>query len=398
MTEVEVIDPGLTELDWQEMKSASGYGPEVETLRGYLDIEEEDIRLDGERGEQVEALNSYLPNYEVYNPGEIDSVLLDEIALKYGIKGGLESNVLMLPFGERNIIGREQRLLYFALALDENGNLNRDPKIKEYGGVDQLPKNRIVSFGDCNVACPYCKRDCQFVDDSGHPILSLPVPISAVASLGEGAIGRGETVRFSGGDPVMYPRATLALAEYFFTRHGSKVSIAHNGSGTEWVSRMLPYLNSAAIDLKAPPDKIAEIMGIRPSAGPVMYERSLRTQELLSKGGVLLDVRTPIFGETTLDDMKTLAEAFCSKKKKKKTFWTWRLYKPVEGCTWQAPVMERVSEMHLQVSSEFPDLWMGIRAKWERGGMQYYREGRQIAVSSDTSDVISSEFGSGNKI
>lgn len=335
-------------------------------------------------------------NYLLYEPGEIDEPLLQKILEKYRLT--LDTYVLVLPYGERNKIGWETRCLYFALALSQENKLNKAPEIKNIEeNYEKLPITRIVSFGDCNVACPYCKRDCQFIDASGKPIISIPVPIKAIAQLAEGAVRRNETVRFSGGDPVVYPRQTLALAEYLMERHGAKISIAHNDSGPHWVEKMLPYLSSAAIDLKTVPEKMGKIMGITSEKGIRMYQFSLETQKLISEVGVLLDVRTPIFGDTTTEEMLRLAEDI-NKNNRDYAFWTWRLYKPVEKCDWSVPRKENTIEMMQKVSSVFPDLWMGMRAKWEKGGMLYVRNGRIISKTPDVSKKDELEMGSGNSI
>jgi pyruvate formate lyase activating enzyme len=335
-------------------------------------------------------------NYLLFEPGEIDENLLEEILRRYRLS--LESPVLILPYGERNKIGWETRYLYFALALTPEGKFNPEPQISKLEEkFANLPKTRIISFGNCNVACPYCKRDCQFVDESGKPIISIPIPIKDIARLMEGAYERGEIVRFSGGDPVVYPLQTLALAEYMWRRHETKVSIAHNGSGPRWVEKMLPYLSSAAIDLKGVPEKIGKIMGIHPERGKLFFELSLKTQRLISGSGIKLDVRTPIFGDTTLEEMLRLAEAISENNNLSYTFWTWRMYKPVRGCEFEVPTKENTIELMLKVSQEFPDLWMGIRAKWERGGMIFIRKGT-IIRTPDVTDKDEEEIGSGNKI
>ncbi|HEY9650238.1 MAG TPA: hypothetical protein V6C95_06220, partial [Coleofasciculaceae cyanobacterium] len=99
--------------------------------------------------------------------------------------------------------------------------------------------------------------------------------------------------------------------------------------------------------------------------------------------------------DTTLDEMRQLAQDICQNDPAF-TFWTWRLYKPVEGCDWLAPDKERVFEMLAQVSAAFPDHWMGIRAKWHKGGMVYYRGGT-IVNQAEAAAISDREApGSGN--
>ena len=339
---------------------------------------------------------SQAAGYEIYEPGEVDRAILDPILKEFKLTP--ESPVLMLPYGRRGGVGFEIRKLYFAPALNgANGALGSDATVSAIP-VQSLPVTRIISFGDCNVACGYCKRDMQFIDEDGVPTASTKVPVLDVARLAEGAVRRGEIPRFSGGDPVMFPSVTLALAKYIDARYGEKVSIAHNGSGTKWVERLVPYLSSAAIDLKAVPEKIGSIMGIDPKKGQSMYDRSLATQRVVSSNGILLDVRTPIFGDTIVSDMERLAESIVRVNDLRYTFWTWRMYKPVAGCEYPVPTMDMVIDMMQKVSAQHSQLWMGMRAKWDRGGMLFMRGGKIISTTSDVEVKVQDEFGSGNRV
>lgn len=333
------------------------------------------------------------PQYNIFEPGEVDEASYQEVCDRYKLVP--ESVVSMLPYGGNNKVGWETRRLYFDLARGEDGTFNTDPILRPTAGATpDLPVTRIFSFGECNVSCGYCKRDLQFRDEQGEVIAATDVALRDLFALAEGAQSRGETVRFSGGDPVMFPRQTLAIAEYMAERHGAKVSIAHNGSGTKWVERLAPYLSSAAIDLKAVPERMGYIMGVDDEKGERIYRHSEATQKILSDAGVILDVRTPIFGDTTIEDMRRLAETVTNNDPRT-TFWTWRLYKAVHGCDWIVPDKDHVFEMLNQISEEFPEHWMGVRAKWERGGMAYWLGGEQLTpMDMDDTEVR----GSGNNI
>lgn len=326
--------------------------------------------------------------YKIYEPRDIDVALAGECLRKQGLD--TSHKVSMLPYGAMGNVGFETRRLYFALALGEEGIFSERPVLRGSAQEDVkeiLPVTRIFSFGRCNVACPYCKRDCQFIGDDGLPIIATPVEVLDLFRLAEGAQERGETVRFSGGDPVMFPRETLAIADYMNRRHGAKVSIAHNGSGTAWVRKLALFLSSAAIDLKAVPERMGQVMGVSRELGEKIFRLSTETQKAITESGALLDVRTPVFGDTSLDDMMRLAKVITGNNPRF-TFWTWRMYKPVEGCNWTVPEKERVFQMMQIVSEAFPSHWLGVRAKWERGGMVYFLGGRMVnqeetAVFSD---------------
>ncbi|NTV30745.1 hypothetical protein HGA91_02070 [candidate division WWE3 bacterium] len=343
-------------------------------------------------------------SYDLFGQGEINVDAWAAICAHHNIDP--HQPVLMLPHGKTTTAGGQKisrilwevRKLYFYQVVDTIGQLWSASRISTIDELPSgLPMTRIISFGECNVSCPYCKRDCQFRDDDGEVIVSILVPLSQVLAGCVGAHSRGEIVRFSGGDPVMFRRETEAIAEYLAAVHGTKVSIAHNGSGTSWVKRLLPNLSSAAIDLKAVPEKIGMVMGIKSEQGQAMYTRSLATQAVVSQGGALLDVRTPVFGTTSTDEMRRLAYDICRVNDLRYTFWTWRLYKAVQGCDWEVAEKDRVIEQMQRVSAEFPDLWLGIRAKWQRGGMEYLRAGRVIDHSADAEAGYDAEIGSGNQ-
>lgn len=316
---------------------------------------------------------------------------------------GLDQNkpVTMLPYGSGNVVGREIRYYFFDLARVEDGYLNTNPFLRpvtEQPITKNLQVTRIFSFGRCNVHCPYCKRDCQFIDDDGNVIGTAEVSLEDLFRMAERAVAFGEIIRFSGGDPVMFTRICLAISAYVNELYGARTSIAHNGSGPAWVKQMLPMMDSSAIDLKAVPEKMGKIMGISQEAGEKIYRKSIETQALFSDpltntNHAILDVRTPIFGDTNLEDMMRLG-ADITKGDPRVVFWTWRLYKPVRGCDWLVPEKDAVIEMLKKASAKYPNHWMGIRAKWHGGGMLYFRDGQIVNAEEnlDTEEAV----GSGN--
>jgi len=317
-----------------------------------------------------------MTSYQIFQPGQIDEALFRAACAEFRLDP--DGSAFMLPYGDNSKVGWETRRLYFDLARGEDGLFNTKPVLRAVPDVrSALPVTRIFSFGKCNVSCPYCKRDCQFRDENGNIIVATHVLLRDLFGLADGAHERGETVRFSGGDPVVFPKETLAIGKYMRERHGAKVSIAHNGSGPAWVRKLAPDLSSAAIDLKAVPERMGAVMGVGGSLGERIYKLSEETQRILCEHDVILDVRTPIFGDTSLDEMRRLAETV-ARNNLRTTFWTWRLYKAVHGCDWEIPQKERVFEMLDRISEEFPLYWMGVRAKWERGGMMYWLNGTRI--------------------
>jgi hypothetical protein len=203
----------------------------------------------------------------------------------------------------------------------------------------------------------------------------------------------------------MYSLQCMAIAEYVRSLGGT-VSIAHNGSGPSFVKNLLPFMSSAAIDIKATKRDIAKVLGLPEKVALKHYTNSFITQSLFhntatNPNGAILDVRTPVFGldpdpssvQTTLEDMLQLGKEIMDVNDPRRTFWTWRLYKQVDNCVWKTPNLENVLEMLSTVSKEYPKQWMGIRAKWHGGGMLYYYGG--MCVNPEPLDTQEKK-GSGN--
>lgn len=256
----------------------------------------------------------------------------------------------------KGVVGGEIRPLYFYKAM----------------GVDVVDA-RIISFGACNFSCPYCKREGNFRSSDGSIISAINCVIDSLYKVVDDAIDKKQVVRLSGGDPVVFPEASLAIAKRVREK-GGRLSLAHNGSSPSFVKKLIGHgLESAAIDLKAPRSDMSHRAGLKNGMGAKMYDRSIETQDLLSSSGVLVDVRTPIFSTTTLDDLLEMAADIVKGGRGENEFWTLRVYKPVVGCDWEPPRnIETVIWMIEQVKAEYPNLKMGLRAKWEPEGFLYF--------------------------
>ncbi|MEI8344399.1 MAG: radical SAM protein [Candidatus Moraniibacteriota bacterium] len=267
-----------------------------------------------------------------------------------------ESRKRMKVLGHHGVVGAEVRPLYFFKGLGK-----------------KVVDARIVSFGACNFACPYCKRDGAFRAPDGSIVSAIDCTIEDLLKVCDDAIAKGQVVRLSGGDPVVFPEASVAIGEYVRKKSG-RLSIAHNGSSPQFIKRMIDLgLESAAIDLKGTKSDLGHRAGLKNGLGAKMYERSVETQDILSSSGVFVDVRTPIFSNTTLDDLLEMATDIVSGGSGEREFWTLRLYKPVAGCDWDAPRnTESVIWMIEEVKKAYPSLKMGLRAKWEPEGFLYF--------------------------
>lgn len=330
---------------------------------------------------------------DVFKKAPIENLeIYKRILSKYNLQPN--TMVSVLPF--RDKVGRETRNLYYHLAIDEDtGRFSNETKlslseISDKDLVQHMPTTRLFSFGECNALCPYCKRDMQFIDSNGVPMATGYTSLENLFGLAEAAVRDGEIVRFSGGDPVLFPKICYAIGEYINTVHGAFCSIAHNGSGVGFVRKLLPYMSCAAIDIKAPIRYYHTVLGLSEREGKLHFNNAVKCHALFNSkdtnpNGAILDIRTPIFGahedpnvpQTSLSDMMELG-AFVSQNDPSLTFWTWRLYKEVVGCEWTVPNVDDVLLMIQKVSEAYPNHWMGVRAKWHGGGMMYFKGGKHI--------------------
>lgn len=250
-------------------------------------------------------------------------------------------------------IGKEIRSLFFYRAFGEN-----------------VPICRVISFGACNFYCRYCKRNGYFRSIDGSIIDSIKIDISRLFTVCDNAMEKEQVIRLSGGDPVMFPETSIALAQYV-KKHAGRISIAHNGSSPAFIREISKYIESAAIDLKAPVSYMSTIVGLNHEIATSMFWRSMETQRILLENGVMLDVRTPIFNFTTLDDLLLLAEELARNNGDKKFFWTLRAYSEVVGCEFKKPRIENLIWMANKVKKIFPKFTIGIRAKWNTRNFIY---------------------------
>jgi len=242
--------------------------------------------------------------------------------------------------------------------------------LKAFGREEE--RARIVAFGRCNYHCPYCRRDAQFVDDRGNVLTSREVSDDEIFALLEEALERGERIRLSGGDPCMHPRDSLRIAQWAAKR-GEQISLCHNGSSPAYIRRMAPYLAYAAIDLKAiNPDEYALRSGIDVHvARKVLSHFEEVCWHVLKNETSLLDVRTCVFSDTTLDDLMEMAQRIATLGHSNRVFWTIRQYNSVDGIDWHPLCQETLEEWIGIISEMYGALHIGCRLAWE-GGLFYH--------------------------
>lgn len=55
----------------------------------------------------------------------------------------------------------------------------------------------IISFGGCNFHCPYCKRDCQYIDSEGNVIKTRNVSMATLKEMIDKECSKNRRVRLS---------------------------------------------------------------------------------------------------------------------------------------------------------------------------------------------------------
>ncbi len=234
----------------------------------------------------------------------------------------------------------------------------------------EIENMSIISFGRCNFNCCYCKRDGQFKDKNNNIINAVDCSWDELKDIIRTEIAKDRRIRLSGGDPCVFQKESLEIAKFIWDEFGQKISMAHNGSCPEFVKKLLPYLEYVAIDMKSPyPDKFSKIVGLK--NGEALIKNSLLSQEYCTNNDVLVDVRTCVFEHTTPEELKTIAALITQKNNLKNLFWTIRCYNPVKGCDYHAPDKDILLSYIAEIKNLYPDLKMGMRAKW-KGGFEFF--------------------------
>ena len=225
-----------------------------------------------------------------------------------------------------------------------------------------VEKMAIFSFGACNYSCPYCKRDGQFKGDDGQILRAQEYSWEEIMGHIDRAIAAGQRIRLSGGDPCMFPRHALQIAKYVWGRYGQKISIAHNGSSLQLVQALLPYLEYAAIDVKGASDaSLAYRAGMTPQGGRLA--RTLGVIETLAKAGVLVDVRTCVFGDTSEQELVAIRDMLLAiPGARGRIFWTLRKYNEIASCDFVPGDVRKIKEFAEKLAT--PELKVGFRDKW----------------------------------
>lgn len=211
-----------------------------------------------------------------------------------------------------------------------------------------------------------------FRNEDGSVIEAVETSLDELFNLCDDAINHGQVVRLSGGDPVMYLMEAIRIAHYVH-EHGGRVSMAHNGSSPKLIKKIASYLESVALDIKTIPGRAGLIMGLPDKTARRMYYRCFDSQDVAIEKGLLVEVRTPIFADTTIDDLRFIGNDIYRRPGLNRKFWTLKQYITMEWCRdlFRAPDDNNIMSIAQQIKLEFPDLKMGIRGSCASEGFQF---------------------------
>ena len=187
---------------------------------------------------------------------------------------------------------------------------------------------RIFSFGKCNYSCPYCKRDGANKDDKEVIEGAIDVTEEEIYIAIDDAISKNQVIRLSGGDPVCYPALAKDLLKYAKSK-GGITSIAHNGSGPQFIESNSPYLDFASIDFKAVSYRgLSKIAGIDENMARTCFANTIKTIRILQRNNIYIDIRTCVFSDTTYNQLLEISKFIQGTQTSENLFWTLRTYKP----------------------------------------------------------------------
>lgn len=164
----------------------------------------------------------------------------------------------------------------------------------------------------------------------------------------------------------MFIDQSLHIAQYIKDTYNQKISIAHNGSSVKLIKTLLPYLDYIAIDSKGgTTEEIAYRSNTKNNTNSI--SDILTIINMCNENNVIVDVRTVIFGDTSIDSLILIGEKISNIPN---VFWTLRVYNHVDGCDFIQTNADEVKSKLMILKEKFPSLKIGIRDKWT--GTHFY--------------------------
>ncbi len=158
----------------------------------------------------------------------------------------------------------------------------------------------VLFTGGCNFRCPMCHNTDLVLRPGALPTL----PETDVWAFLERRVGKVTGVVITGGEPTLQPELLDFLRRVRDLGYATKLDT--NGYRPEGLATLLEagMLDYVALDVKAPPEKYAQLSGL-PNVDVTRIERSLA---LLRENGLPHEWRTTVVPKwLTVDDIETLA-------------------------------------------------------------------------------------------
>ncbi len=158
----------------------------------------------------------------------------------------------------------------------------------------------VLFTGGCNFRCPMCHN----ADLVLHPETLPDISVAEVLAYLEQRAGRLTGVVLTGGEPTLQSN----LAEFLndVRALGYAVKLDTNGYRPDVLTALLQQQlpDYVAMDVKAPPEKYAEIAGVP----TLIIERITHSLDALRDSNVAYEVRTTIMPWLNADDVEALAQ------------------------------------------------------------------------------------------
>lgn len=159
----------------------------------------------------------------------------------------------------------------------------------------------IVFTAGCNFRCGYCHNP--------ELINSIAVVKEDIFDFLKTRIGKLDGVVITGGEPCLQKDLPKYIKQ--IKSLGFSVKLDTNGSFPEMIERVLPDLDYAAMDIKAPLEKYSDITNV-----PVDTDNILKSIKLLQNSNINYEFRTTVLNsQLTFDDFRKIGRLIKGSKK-----------------------------------------------------------------------------------
>lgn len=156
----------------------------------------------------------------------------------------------------------------------------------------------------CDLRCPFCHNSELVLDNSG-----LEYYPDEVLDFLKTRAGKLDGIAITGGEPLLQ----ADLADYIrkLRNLGFKIKLDTNGTFPDRLKALFDQglVDYVAMDLKNSPESWAKTAGVGGEAAVTLFEKTLRSLEILKNSGVEFELRTTIVkGLHELSDMEGLGK------------------------------------------------------------------------------------------